>query len=269
MVTVATTFGPDGYGLYARRALDLFAAHWHSSYALRAYVEEPVELPCGEARDFWRVPGVRGFLERHGALDERGRWVPDAKVAGNERQPIWRDSEVRAGHSFRTDAWKFFRKPLVVADAACRAKTGVLVWLDADVMTRADVPAGFVDTLLGDCDVAYLGRAGTHSECGFLAFRLPAAFPVIYWWAMAYAGDAVFRMPEWHDSYVFDRAREACPNVRCRNLTPGGYGHTWSRSPLALYLDHLKGAERKRLGFDPQEGPELKRIRDAARAAQA
>ena len=240
-VTVVTTFGPDGYRLYGRRFLDRFAKYWERD--LLCYVEEYTPLPCGEMLDFWTVPGVEGFLQRHGT---------DPKAAGNVRQPIWRDKEVIAGHSFRTDALKFFRKPLVVADAADRIGVGTLVWLDADVMTMRPVPQSLVDRTLEDADVAYLGRDGTHSECGFLAFRLPEARAIIDWWAACYASDRVFALPEWHDSYVFDRAREVCSRVRCRNISPGGYGNVWVRSPLAPYMDHLKGEELKRIGCSAQ-----------------
>jgi hypothetical protein len=41
-----------------------------------------------------------------------------------------------------------------------------------------------------------------------------------------------------------------------KNLTPEGRGvnHVWHDSPLAEYMDHLKGPKRKQLGKSPERG---------------
>ncbi|MDE2470228.1 MAG: hypothetical protein KGL35_16130, partial [Bradyrhizobium sp.] len=96
-----------------------------------------------------------------------------------------------------------------------------------------------------------LGREATHSECGFLAFRLPEALPLVLTWESLYATDDFLALAEWHDSFVFDYARGLHPNLPYRNLTPGGRRHVWCDSPLAAVMDHRKGA-RKLLPMSPE-----------------
>lgn len=246
MITVVTSYGHEGAALYGHRFVAQWWKHWPEKDRLVCYVESEVAEQPGsriEMRNLLGVSACAAFLARH-----RG----SAAAHGRKPQPVWRQKERDAGYSFRTDAYKFCRKVFAVRDAARFIDDGVLAWLDADVVTTTPVPDDFVEDLLGSADVAYLGRGRAHSECGFLAFRLPAARPVIETWAALYATDGVFSLPEWHDSFVFDVARRACPDVECRDLTPGGSGHVWCRSPLARYLDHLKGDERKRLGYSPE-----------------
>jgi hypothetical protein len=62
--------------------------------------------------------------------------------------------------------------------------------------------------------------------------------------------DEVFALPEWHSAFVFDHCRSKF-SLRERNLTPNGTGHVWFQSPLAKYLDHLKG-NRKTMQRSPE-----------------
>jgi hypothetical protein len=244
MPTVVTSFGPSGYHLYGKRFLDSFATFWPAGVPLVCYVESPISHPRAEMRDLFAVEPCRSFLAEH-------RSSPVA--CGRKPVPGWRPKDREEGYSYRFDAVKFCRKVFAISDAASRIESGILTWLDADVVTTAPVPCGWVGALLDHHDVAFLGRRGTHSECGFLAFRLPQARPVIEALAAIYSTGSVFRESEWHDSYLFDRIRNDARGITFRDLTPGGYGHVWVRSPLAAYTDHLKG-DRKQLLRSPEIG---------------
>lgn len=247
-VEIASGFSPAGFEEYGRAMLRGFAAHWPADCRLTLYTEQDVELPAASRpairqRNLWRdVPRAASFRDRHHAN-------PLAKGYGRDGAQEY---------NWRQDAMKWFRQVMIAHDAAARCcpafpdSEQLFVWLDGDVMTHRDVPAGLVAELLGGADVAYLGRAPKHSEIGFLAFRLPAALPLLRLWCDLYASDRIFQLREWHSAFAFDHAREAVrPLVRSRDLTPGGRGHVWHSSPLARYTDHLKGA-RKAAGRSPE-----------------
>lgn len=240
---IVTSFGAAGYERYGRRFCETFAKAWNPVDDLVCYVEEPAEIPRGETRLLSKALGASEFLARH---------ADSPLVQGRAPTPAWRDKEREAGYSYRTDAYKFARKVFAIADAAAEYEGSILAWIDADVVVLRRTPRDLVAEQLENADVAYLGRKGPHSECGFLAFRLPQALPLIRTWQDFYADDTFLAERQWHDSYLFDRARERHPEIKCRDLTPGMSGHVWPKSPLAPYMDHCKGEDRKRLGYSPE-----------------
>lgn len=232
-----TSWGPTGWDLYGRRFAETFATQWPRDVALWCYTEAHAAIPLRAKQfDLLQIDECRDFLERHYHHDSARGLVP---------APCWRKAHVAKGYSFRTDAYKFCRKAFALRDAVRRLGVGLIAWIDADVITHSPVPADWLEQVVGDADGAYLGREGTHSECGFVALRLPQASPIAHELAEGYATDAVFGLPEWHDSYVFDRVREDHPEIKMRDLTPGLRGHVWPLSPLARCTEHLKG-DRKR-----------------------
>lgn len=243
MTTVVTSWGPGGWVCYGQHFLRTFAQHWPANHRLVIYTEsQRVFHTRPFVRDLNRVEPCKAFLQRHAAHPETWGRVP---------QPMWRNKEIEAGYSFRHDAYKFARKVFAIKDAADIAIANgetTLVWIDGDVVTFRDVPLDFIAGLLGKSDTAYLGREGTHSECGFLIFRLPEALPLINRWWSFYETDAFLGERETHDSYLFDRARHESPKVRQNSLTPGGWGSVWERSPLAVYSTHMKGGLKNEPG---------------------
>jgi len=232
MAQIVTTFSFEGFHAYGSRFIDSFVKHWPQYDDLAVYSDKFVDVGRAEFRGLSQVEGLGAFKARHTGPLANGR-TP---------MPCWKRKDHDDGYSFKTDAVKFSNKVFVVRDAAYRLREGFMAWIDADVIVTARPPEFAVKTLLGDADVAYLGRDGVHSECGFLAFRLPQALPLIDTWAQFYRDDTVFGLKEWHDSYVFDMARQFCVHaVKQRNMTPGGYGHVWEKSPLNSWSVHQKG----------------------------
>lgn len=250
-ITVVTSFSPAGHEQYGRRFLQTFDQHFAGEIDLVVYAEEQFPHHHGGSLE------VRSLFGIDLAVDFIEQFKDDKLASGREPTPVWKSKDRADGYSFRTDAVKFCRKVFAITDAAdrllrARSEDQLLVWLDADVVTHARVPSRFFIDLLGDHDVAYLGREGTHSECGFLTFRIPAAVPLIERWQRFYADGTFLRAREWHDSYLFDLARAELHRLRYRNLTPGGRGHVWFQSPLAAHFDHLKGPSRKTLGYSQE-----------------
>ena len=119
----------------------------------------------------------------------------------------------------------------------------LLTWMDADVMTIADVPKSWSNVLLDGHDVACLQRAQQHSEIGFWAMRIGVGTKaVVRVFNRFYANGTVFDLREWHSAFVFDAALAMVPSLNVRNLVPPGLrGNVWVRTPLKQYTWHLKG----------------------------
>lgn len=258
MIRVVTTFSETGMLEYGWRFMDTFDAFWPSHCKLAVYYEKLPTLtrimrnPPPTFRDLRDVEQRTNFLWRNSTLPIARGLVPT---------PVWKRKDRDDGYSFRTDAVKFCHKVFAIADAAARKESEFLVWIDADVLSFDFVPITFIDDMMEGYDVAYLGREGTHSECGFLSFRIPQALPMIAAWAHQYTSGEVFNLTEWHDSFVFDVVRRNhARSLRFHNLSmhvhrgEQGSGHPWHRTPLGLYMDHLKG-ERKEKGYSPEAHP--------------
>lgn len=244
MTTIITGFSPSGYFQYGRAFLDSFDQHWPSDVRLQCFVEEtpPGPIPRGAQRSLWTCHGMREFLQRHGDHPR-----------ANGREPIpgkWAPKHVAKGYYYKFDAVKFSRQCFIPETAAGELEDGeVMAWMDADVVTHAPVPKGFVDGLLGTHDLCYLGRTNMHTELGFWAVRLGTGTRLFLRdLAELYRKDRIFGLQEWHSAFAFDHVRKIADGLQWLNLTPRGTGHVWFQSPLGRYTDHLKGDRRKAAG---------------------
>lgn len=230
MLTVCSGFSPSGYREYGAKFLLTFDKFWPHEVGLVVYVEQPVgNLGRAKQRMLSDIPGVMEFIERH-------KNVPERNGLNGLRKPYW----------FKTDAVKFCRQCFIPEAAAQGLPDGsILAWFDADVVTFMRVPQGFVEELLGDTDICYLGRKPKHSELGFWAVRLNSRTRTFLKdFADIFRTDEVFTLKEWHSAYVFDWVRGRHELVE-HDLTPGGHGHVWFQSALGGYTDHLKGPRKK------------------------
>lgn len=247
MTTIVTGWTGRGYDRLGEQFAASFDKHWPRDVRLAMVVDDDYRIGPLPGRTPRIVPlseceGLAEFVFRHGNdRAARGR-VPDER---------WKEKERVAGYSYRFDAVKFAPQMFMPEAVARTLPDGeILAWFDADVVTFRPVPPAFVETIIGDCELAYLGRDGKHSEIGFYAVRLNAW---TRWFLSALAGmyrrDKVFRLAETHSAFVFDHCRIEFERQRCgvRNLTPGGRGHVWFQSELGRCTDHLKG-KRKQAG---------------------
>lgn len=226
-IEIVTSFSPAGADLYGRRCVARLR-HW--PHAAVAYVDAPLALP---------VP-TRLTTE-----------IPDWP-ATRARLPHARPDAPIKPTNYRWDAQRFAVKPFVWLDAALRLGAGILLWLDGDTVTTRAVPSDLVEDVLEGADVAYLGRGSMHPETGAVAFRVPAALPLLTWCRDAYR-DGAYRtlMDGWTDCHVL-RAGLQAVSVRARDLTAHVAGEwrssvdAMARSPWGPYVSHLKGAQRKR-----------------------
>jgi hypothetical protein len=255
VTTVVTGWTGRGYDPLGRRFLETFLLRWPKSVNVLAFTDRGSEIDIINRRDQFKCfplsdcDGLAEFQAQHAHDPLRHGRVP------NDR---WKDKERAAGYSFRWDACKFATQLFIPEGAAKHLPDGeIMAWFDADVVTTADVPEGFIEGLIGDADLVYLGRP-KHSEIGFWAVRLsPRTRQFIWRLAEIYRDGDAFWLAETHSAWVFDRVRMAneyldemrgCDspngNFKTKNLTPGGRGHVWPTSPLGRYTRHDKGKRK-------------------------
>jgi hypothetical protein len=236
-VAVCTTFPNEAWEVYARTALESFARFWHVDVRLVVYLDDDtLAQQCRNALSMRANAEVRvGKLAAHDIFLRRNG-------AGESRD-------------FRYAACRFSHKVAALKAAFDRAETDAdshLIWLDADVIATAPVTHDWLAQFLptGPHHISYLGRPRfPFSECGFVGYRLSEegrAFLDAFW-AM-YESEALFKLPQWHDSFVFDRVRERFDQAWFKNIAEGATGvHIWLNTPLAERLEHWKGVAAKQL----------------------
>lgn len=240
MIRVCTCAWGERYVRLGERFARSFDRFWPQSVELVIYTDLALSLPARVARR---------PLQGEGGIADLQRWFGrhrDSRMAqGRVPTPVWRQKNVATGYSWRSDANHWVAQAMTPRAAAADMSAGdVLVWLDADVETTARVPEGWIAALLAGRQLAFLGRPAG-SEIGFLAFRLPAARPVIEDFATIYASDSVFGLDEQHSAFVFDIARGRHPNVTARDLNPRRLkGHPWPYTALGQCLRHDKGKRK-------------------------
>jgi hypothetical protein len=164
--------------------------------------------------------------------------------------PGWEDFQKDSEHikpeSYLFDATRFAHKVYAQLDAF-ESKHRYVVWLDADVVFKKRFGQRFIKKLLDGKMCAFLGRRGSYTETGFIAFDThhPDFEEFKSRYREIYDGRFLFMLDYWIDCLAFDASRRGLAG---RNLTPEGQGMTdvFSISPLEPYLDHDKGNRKFR-----------------------
>lgn len=234
---VVTSCSRAGFEKYGLRCLTTLNQFWPADIDVYLVSEDSIEVPSGlmDGRKFRFINlsesqyAARFYAENdtHRARGMVGRY-----------------------YDFKFDAWKFSKKVFAVELVAARSDVERLVWLDADVFTYTPIPVGFFDKLPPHAHaLACLERPGYHSECGFVGYNLAniAARKFITEFAQLYVTGDVFRLKEWHDSFVFDwlRKKMVIPTYKIPHKSRS---HPFIHSVLGKFMDHLKGVHRKNRG---------------------
>lgn len=149
-------------------------------------------------------------------------------------------------HAARRFAYKSFA---VTREGLLNA--GRLIWMDADTLTYRDVNDEALEKWLPiGTAVAFLGRKGGYSECGFVMYDTSMASTrnMLAHWRRLYTTDALYELEQWHDCWAFDISmRRFVPGSQRNNLTPWGRGfqHVFINGPVGAYIDHMKGPRKE------------------------
>ena len=168
-----------------------------------------------------------------------------------------RPDKIIHGTNYKKDAVRFSYKVFAKCDAmlAPRNPYDYMFWIDADVIFKKNITAKeVVDKFLpGDYAISFIHRPTYYSECGFVGYNLrhPDTRLFVNKFEEHYTSLKLLKEKEWHDSYIFDVVRKKILyNTPQFNLSPKirKVGNPWPDTPMAEYMDHLKGKARKDAG---------------------
>ena len=258
-----TSYKPGCWEQYAKKGIEAMAKNLRGEIDLVVYAEEKIPA-CDYERIKWidlnnAEPELFKFKKRH-----KNDPVANGKL-GNVEGGVRRLPELQKlggldknKESFLWDAVRFANKVFCVINAVRNSLDyNYVVWLDADTNIFRPMPFEFITKLLPqNTMVTYLGRenptlndGGKYPECGFVGYNLqhPETQNFINEWERLYKEDSVFKILEWHDSYVFWHLtkkfrQEKLIEVNDIGKWVGVKGHhVFVNSVLGQYIDHMKG----------------------------
>jgi hypothetical protein len=238
-VVVCTLMWGSAFARYGKDFLETFARYWPEETRLILVTDKPI--PTTRA---WSQPILATSYDYLNFMRE---WGSTRRAMGKDPSGLkWKPKELELGYSWRHDAQKWMPQAVAPALAQVYADDGdILVWLDADVITKRKVPLDWIPSLMGDADIIHLGRPPKWSEIGFWACRMsPDTRTFVTYFSVLYGTGDVFDLGQWHSAFVWDACAQVADlayGLKVRNLTPHGRGHVFPTSPLGPYLEHRKG----------------------------
>lgn len=231
---VVTTCNADGWEKYGRRMAATFVKHWPTDIRLTVYAEG--FLPDVPGVDIESLPKwQRDFKDRHSGVKSR-------------------IGAVGAVYNYRFDAVRFSHKVGAITHAA-KTKQGVLIWMDADMVTHARVTHEWLAEIYPrQTYMAWLDRTRLYPECGFLLFDAehPAHAELMRRFEMIYISGAVFGLQETHDSFVLEHLVQSAiaegwmDQPHSLSGDAREFHHPLVRGRLGECFDHLKGERKER-----------------------
>jgi len=254
-ITVVTTFHPEGYRKYGERFLESFAKNVDKRIKLIVYAEgikprnpDPTRIEILD--QVQTLPKLVAFKER---------WKDDPKANGTPPPDIKRRRK-DWDKAFKWDAIRFANKVYAVFDA-CEKSKDWCVWMDADsfIHSRWEYE-DFAQLLPNNTYITYVGRgkgSQTWPECGFYGMNLnhPVCHSFLEDFERMYedAENGIFKLEEWHDSYVFGEllrkysefpSHDYSAEMYLKEAKSGGGGHPLINGPLGKWMDHMKGGRK-------------------------
>jgi len=116
-----------------------------------------------------------------------------------------------------TDTVRFSYKVFSLINAFNEYKNDYkyIVWIDADFIFKKKFDHKFLSIMTDESKfMSYMGREGTYSECGFLIFNTQNKYSDLYFKEIRnlYLNGDIFKLPETHDSYIWDFLRKEFEN---------------------------------------------------------
>ena len=258
-ISVITTFHEPGMNLYGQRFINSFAEKVDKKIKLIVYAEDCV--PDNPDTTQITILDAGESLPKLSKFKEKWRSVPKA----NGKCPFPEKRPKDFHKEFKWDAVRFANKVYAVFDACTKGDDWV-VWMDADSFVHTTWKYNdWLEILPNTSWITYVGRGnGSQSwpECGFYGLNLKDTICLEFLneFERMYeeAENGIFKLDEWHDSFVFGKILSSLknkhPNVNdytaelsLTGAKTGGGGHPLINSKLGKWMDHMKG-DRKSLG---------------------
>ncbi len=260
-ITVVTTFHKPGLDLYGQRFLNSFAERVDSKIKLLVYAEDC--SPVNPNSEQITILDAKEVLPKLNAFKEKYKNVPHAN--GNIAKHPARNGRKDWNKEFKWDAVRFANKTYAVYDA-CERSEDWCVWMDADTFVHSEWSyEQFKHLLPEDKWITYVGRgkgSQTWPECGFYGMNLnhPVCHQFLKEFERMYedAENGIFKLVEWHDSFVFghllknlkpvsNNVLDYSAEMYLKEAKSGGGGHPLINTILGKWIDHMKG-DRKNTG---------------------
>lgn len=265
-IAVCVTFPNAQFRICAAEMLGSFRAYWPEDIKLYVQLDEQPEPQFKELNnDIIDIVGEgRSFIA--GLFD-------DEQKAFIQR---WKDHKPK---SYMDDVVKWSHKVFALEKCADAIKDDidVLIWMDADVITKRPIDREWLETVLpAENEVcSYLGRDTLYPECGFVAYNLKAGgYELLKAMHDVYTGDKFTAYKEGvTDCHVFIEELKKSGKP-AKNLSPNFVYkrddlHVWAQAVLAERLAHRKGmrkvdaAPKVETVEKPRKQPEGSRVVDA------
>jgi len=274
-ITVVSTFHKPVLDLYGQRFVDSFSQNIDKNIKLLLYAED-----CVPGSNDSRITILDQKTSLPKLLAFKQRWK-DVPKANGKCPPEIKARRPRDWHKeFKWDAIRFANKVYAVFDAAERCDTDWIVWMDADSYIHSPWSyEDFIALLPQDKWITYVGRgkgSQTWPECGFYGMNKNSTvcqeFMKEFERMYEDAEFGMFKLEEWHDSYVFGHILnnfkivqthylDYSEDMYLREASTGGGGHPLINGPLGKFMDHMKGG-RKDTGKSLQKDLMVNRTED-------
>jgi len=242
--SVVTTWGEQHWDLYAKRSVQSIIDNWPKDTQKFFYPDNISQQIEAENTSYFSLkevqPTFADFAERH-----KNSVLVKTKMAE------------ATDNKFVFDVVRFAHKVYAVIDAAERANTEQLIWIDADTVTYKTIPQEWLDHIAPlNKFTTFIGRPKKgYSECGFVSYNLASLHAQEFFarWKDYYESDKWNTLKGFTDCHTYDAVRTQMVTegkISDNDLNDGrflgyrGSKHPFVNSELGDYMDHLKG-ERK------------------------
>jgi hypothetical protein len=251
-IGIVTSFNEKLYHYYAHRFLESY----NLPFNLHIYHEgwTPEDFPLRDNIHYIDINSGKNGNELRKFKARMSGYNVDSVVPGEPQKIIH-------GTNYKKDGIRFAYKVFAKTDLMTNGKTNYdyVFWIDADMIFKKSFNAKDVveKFLPGDYQISHIHRPTYYSECGFVGYNLRhwQTRVFVQRFREMYTHLNLLTEKEWHDSYLFDVVRkkltkELNGDIKFYNLSPTirKVGNPWPDTPMAEYMDHLKGKARKDAG---------------------
>ncbi len=257
-IQIISSFHQPGYQYYGRRFLDSYAQYVSSDLPLIVMAEGFDTLPESPASHIairaLDHPEMQAFHARHKDVPSRNGMIADLNIRDQSGKQLMRD--------YRYEAVRFSKKVFALTDPSLSFNdVDIRIWLDADVRFCSNLDSATLASYLNlDVVLNYLGRKNwDHSECGFVSYYVGGGASAeqpskqgalgrlfLQSFRKIYMEDSVFKLSQWHDSFVFDTLRIANEKiVSSHSISADAVGNNvWPQTWLSKFMYHDKGHDK-------------------------